>query len=148
MQEFGRSPCFRAHAKHAIQMSRSLPRASEGGCLIIVLMKVHSVAFGNSHLRASETVSGMNCLLIITVIRNEQCRAGAMLIYLFDAPLTGGEKGCCHTLVPLLLPLSVSFPKNLHKSRVADGVGHRIFLIIFLSFIFSRECLWLRDFSF
>ncbi len=50
------------------------------------------MAFSNSHLRASETVSGMNSLLIITVIRNEQCRAGAMLIYLFDALLTGGER--------------------------------------------------------
>lgn len=55
-------------------------------------MKVHSVALGNSHLRASETVSGMNCLLIIMVIRNEQCRAGAMLIYLCEAPLTSGER--------------------------------------------------------
>lgn len=91
--------------------------ASEGGCLIIVVNEGSLIAFGNSHLRASETLSGMNCLLIITVIRNEECRAGAMLIYLFDAPLTGGER-----VLSYVSPFSCSLSKSRsHKITTSPG---------------------------
>lgn len=127
-----------------------MPACFRGGCSTVLvflfffrqylLMKVHSVAFSNSHLRASETISGINSLLIIPVIRKEQCRAGAMLMYLREALLTGVER---------VLSYVSPVPKNLHKSRVADGVGHRIFLIIFFPLcFFHAECWWLRDFSF
>lgn len=64
-----------------------------------------------------------------------------------QGPYNGWRKGCCHTLVPILLALSDSFPKKIStKSWVADGVGDRIFLIIFLSFFFSARVLVAQGF--
>lgn len=111
-------------------------------------MKVHSVAFGNSHLRASETVSGMNCLLIITVIRNEQCRAGAMLIYLCEAPLTGGERVLSFVSPTPARSLRL-VPKKSPQVPGRRWCGTQNFPnnLSFFSF-FLHECWWLRDFSF